>query len=100
MAYIDLCRGWIGQDKDLVDQIAGACLSCAADIIAEDAGTANHANRIAWATTVRLNPQVEAQKFLAHVCDNPTIAAALPDAADTDVKFVVAGNINTYATGE
>lgn len=100
MSYKALVKARIGEDKELLYQIAGACLSCATDIENEDVGTENHANRIVWADRVKVNPLVEARNFLIPVCENATIAAALPDAVDGDVKYVVASNINTYATGE
>jgi hypothetical protein len=99
MAYADLAKAWVGQNPALLDQIAGACLSCAVDILNEDAGAANHANRLIWAEKVKHNLLVEATRFLVHVCENATIAAALPNAVDSDVKYVVASNLNTYATG-
>jgi len=99
MAYKELAQAWMGKDSALLDQIAGACISCSYDIDNEDAGTANHANRVAWSLKVKTNPYQEASKFLHAICSNATIAAALPNAVDSDVKYVVASNINTYATG-
>jgi len=99
MAYLELAKAWCRLDTNLQYQIAGACLSCTADILAEDVGTENHANRVIWANKVRVDPYTQSKAFLIDVCSNPTIAAALPTAADADVKFVVASFINTYANG-
>jgi hypothetical protein len=99
MAYADLAKAWIGQNPALLDQIAGACLSCAVDVLNESGGTANHANRVIWANGVNENPYYRAKFFLVDVVSNSTIAAAIPDPVDADVKFVVASKIDTYATG-
>jgi hypothetical protein len=99
MAYADLAKAWTRQDSVLLNQVAGACLSCAFDIVNEDAGTQNHSNRIAWTERVKRNPIQEAMNMVVHVCENATIAAALPTPTDSDVKFVVASYIDTYATG-
>lgn len=80
-------------------QIAGACMTAARDIEAEDPGTANHTNRLIWAAEVRDNPKSKAMEMLISVLDNATIAADVDNATDNDVQFVVNSLIDTYATG-
>ena len=99
MAYKELARAYMGTNSDLIDQIAGACLSCVFDIQNENPATANHANRIIWCNQVRTAPAVKALQFLIPVCENATIAASMPNTVDSDIKFVVASNIDTFATG-
>jgi len=80
-------------------QVAGACLRAAYDIENEDAGTANHANRLAWASAARLNPKATARALVPRVLDNATIAADVENAVDSDVQFVVNSLIDEFATG-
>jgi len=97
MAYADLAKAWTRKDIALMNQIAGACLSCAADIAVEGGTVPNHAARIQWALKVKDAPHVEAKKFLMAICMDATIAAALPDALDADIKAVIVSKIDEVA---
>ena len=73
--------------------------SAAYDVINEDAGTANHANRIIWANTALNNPEKLTSVEMSLIVQNPTIAAAGDDATDSDIQFVVNGLIDPIANG-
>ncbi len=94
MAYKELAKAWIGQDPELIEQIAGACLSCAVDIANEDDKAELHAERLVWANKVKANPHVMAREFLVDVCENATIAANIKSANDSDIKYVVSSALN------
>lgn len=98
MALKELYEAFTGQ-TDFLYQVAGACLVAARDILNESPATANHANRIIWATAAKKNPKGTARTLLVYVLDNATVAASLPNAVDSDVQFVVNSLIDTFATG-
>jgi len=80
-------------------KVAGATWQAARDIEAEDAGTANHANRLIWADEAKANRKAKALEMLGEVLENATLAADPEGAADNDIQFVVNSLIDTYATG-
>ena len=82
-----------------LSQVAGACWRAAVDIEAEDPGTANHANRIAWAASVKTNRKAVARSMLESVLENVVIAADVAGALDADVQFQVNSLVDTFATG-
>lgn len=81
-------------------QIEVAAVHAASDIKNEDAGTADHANRLAWANWVNKTSPVAVDFFGWPVSLNPAIQAAVeadPSGAtvtDNDVQFVVNSNID------
>jgi len=97
-AAMELHRALNGSTSFL-DQLCGVLFNAARDIEAEDPGTANHANRIVWAASVKTNRKAMARAMIADVLENATIAADVSSATDSDVAFVVASLIDTYATG-
>jgi len=89
-------------DSTLRARICGACWQASADILNEDAGTTNHANRVLWANQVLTEnadgPMV--RSISVGTAQNATIAAAGAEAAtDNDILFVVNGLIDTFADG-
>lgn len=98
-ALIARYLAYTGQLDDFTYQISGACLKAAQDIQAEDPGTANHANRIAWASSVEANPKAMGRLMAGRVLDNATIAASPETATDSDMQFVVNSLIDEFATG-
>ena len=89
----------------LFKAICGACWRAATDIENEDAGTANHANRLIWAAEVRVNRKAVARAMLEAILTNATLAAdpygenmTVTD-YDNAVSFVVAEKIDIFATG-
>lgn len=70
--------------------------SAAADVINEDASTANHANRMTWANTALNNPAKMMDLEMSLVVQNATISGSGDEASDGDIQFVVNGLIDTY----
>lgn len=99
-ALMELYLAHSHHNTNFLYQVAGACMVAARDIINEDPGTENHANRIIWANAARINPDGAAITMLISVLDNATIAADVANATDNDVQFVVNSLINTFANGE
>lgn len=90
---------YIGQLDSFTEQVSGACLKAAQDVQNEDAGTANHANRIVWAAAVEANPKAMGRMMSQRVLDNATVATDVENATDNDVQFVVNSLIDEFATG-
>lgn len=81
-------------------QIEVAAIHAASDIFNEDAGVADHTNRLAWANWVNKSSSVAWVFFAWPVGMNPAIVAHLatdPSGAsipDNDVQFVVNSNVD------
>ncbi len=83
----------------------GSLLAAAANILNEGTGVANHANRLAWANAIYVNPSAQTQFFLPGVLTNSTIAGEAGNTAgasgtpcsDSDIDYVVASLWNNYA---
>ena len=97
-AAMELHRALNGSTSFL-DQLCGVLFNAARDIEAEDAGTANHANRLLWAAKAKANRKAMARAMMADVLENATIAADVANATDSDVAWQVASLIDSYATG-
>ena len=100
MAYVDEYALFADTTNDLHKKVARAIDKAARDVIAEDPGTANHAERFVWASNVRLRPDnviSEAHQYMVYVLDNATVSAAGNAATDNDVQFVINGLVNTMA---
>lgn len=83
----------------ILEQIEVAIIHAATDILNEDAGTPDHANREKWAKYTNSNSATQVAAFGWPVGLNPTIAAAIQEdpngatVSDNDVQFVVAQNV-------
>jgi hypothetical protein len=100
MAYTDIYTAATDDTHVLRKQIAVAMQKAATDIINEDAGTANHANRLAWARRcINSNegPIRMAERWIWKVLENATIQAAPAESTDNDVQFVVNSLADTMA---
>ena len=98
MALLDIYFAYKGSGR-LLERVAGACLVAAGNIRAEDAGTANHANRVIWMSSVQSDAYAVARNMIPRVLENVTIAANPEAATDSDIQFVINSLINSYATG-
>lgn len=67
------------------------------NVLNEDAGTANHANRMLWANTVLNDPIIMMGLEMTLVVQNATIQASGDDCTDNDLQFVVNGLVDVYA---
>jgi hypothetical protein len=104
MALVDIYNCWAAQSGTLRAKFIAACLKASYDILNEDAGTENHANRVTWANSI-INGTVAAveEKASQHLryamASNATLQSACEAATDNDVIFIVNSQINTFATG-
>lgn len=76
-----------------------AVVTAATNVLNEDAGTANHANRILWAQWALKNSKQATEQMLWGVVGNATIVADGDSASDADVQFVVNSYIDSFADG-
>jgi hypothetical protein len=91
----------------LIDAATAACMVAAQDVLAEDANTSNHVNRIAWANR---NPDANAKEMMLSVCMNTSVQTKWAERAalnveevlrydDGDIQFIINSNIDRFATG-
>lgn len=83
----------------LRNRCAAAVAKAAMDVLNEDPGTSNHANRVIWANDALINAEAVAARMFWGVLGNATIATAGESATDNDIEYVVAGLIDIFATG-
>ena len=102
MGYVENFDLFTDEANDLHKKVGVAIDQAARDVINEDPGTTNHAERIIWAQWIRAAPDRvvgEAHRAILRVLDNSTVAAAGNAANDADVQTAVNGLINTLAQG-
>lgn len=104
MALVDIYNAWRGESGVLRKKFIGACLKAAFDILNENPGTGNHANRLIWAQSIVAGTVAEVEeKALQHLryaaASNATIQSAGDDSTDNDVQYVVNSQIDIFATG-
>jgi len=83
----------------LRNKVAVACVVAAQAIAVEDAGTANHAKRLAWAKLVFEDPEREAVRMLSAVlAANATATPAqISGASDATIQGAVNNAVNVFA---
>ena len=99
MALIDQYN--LAHSGELPKRVCAACWKAASDVLNEDAGTTNHANRVVWAKAV-LQENVGGtmvKRLTVDCAQNASIAAAAEAATDNDIQFVVNSRVNYYADG-
>lgn len=80
--------------QDFVNQVRVAIVKAAIAISAEAAQTANHANRVAYARNVLLNPQGYAANMALGIATDSSVQA---EQSDANVYNATAGQWNAYA---
>jgi hypothetical protein len=93
------------RNQNFQDQVEGALLAAAFNVINESPDAPNHRNRLAWANAIYTNPTAQMKFFLPGMLTNPTVAAEAGKAAgdsgspvtDSDVDYVVASLFDIYA---
>lgn len=98
LSYLEMYN-LISSDGDLWRKAAIACFKAAVDVINEDPGTSNHANRVIWANQVFTDPIVKAKEMKYGILQNATVQTLGNSTTDNDIQFVVNGLINSYAKG-
>jgi hypothetical protein len=91
--YAQMYDVW--QSEGLRKSVVIACLKASNDILAEDPGTTNHANRIVWAKAVIQDPFLKALEMSSGVVMNAVIQTGTY--VDNDVQFVVNSLVDTFA---
>lgn len=86
----------------LRNRVIIAVVVAAETVMNEDPGTANHANRLLWASDVFANPTAEANRmFMAVLAANKDQTIAQIEAAtDVAIQNNVGAHIDLFATGE
>lgn len=84
---------------NLRDRTKAAIREYAGVVLAEDAGTDNHANRVIWAVDSLDSIDAATKRMLSEVVNNPTIQDVGDVCSDNDIKFVVNESINKFAVG-
>jgi hypothetical protein len=100
MAFTDIYTAATSADSTLIKQMAVAIHQAAQDVLNEDSGTENHANRLIWARRVTKSndaPVTEAKRWVWAALENATLQAAPQTSTDNDVAFVVGGLVDTMA---
>lgn len=100
MSYVAEYDLLVTDTNDLHKKANRAIDKAARDVINEDPGTTNHANRLVWAVHIRKsidNMQAMTRRWMVAVLDNATVAAAGNAATDNDVQFVVNALVDTMA---
>lgn len=102
MALLDVYHAAVS-DSIVKQSFIGAMIVAASQILTEDPGTSNHANRLLWAAAVQADPQTEGASMWRAAMSSATVVDAIKNGADvTDnaVQNVCNGLIDTVATGE
>jgi len=97
--YTELYGLW--SNSVLKNRVTVACIVAANTIRAEDGGTENHANRLAWAAQVFANPGMEADRMMMCVlaANNALTVAAITGATDAQIQTAVNDSVNLFAVG-
>ena len=82
---------------NLKNRTTAAIAKAATDVLNEDPGTANHANRLVWAGSALDNATAMAERMMWGVLSNATIQANGESSTDNDIQFVVNSLIDSYA---
>ena len=76
-----------------------AIAKAAQDILNEDPGTTNHANRVILANNSLRDTAIEAERLMWGVVGNTTIQTNGDSSSDQEIQNAVNGLIDTFATG-
>jgi len=95
---------WAVRAGSQYERWLGACLVSSYDIINEDSGTTNHANRLAWANVMLGNDEAAvAAQVRAHIkyaiASNATLQSDPDGIDDNGIKYIVDSQIDILATG-
>lgn len=102
VSLLDIGNYYKTTNSILVQRFLGACLNTAYDILNESAGTANHANRLAWATKVLSGTEAELdakviQMFRYALVANAQIQHNLDESTDNQIQNAVNAQIDILA---
>ena len=97
--YAQIGNAWLTCGTPMRDQWLGGCLKASYDVTNEDPGTANHANRLAWANVILTGTDAavlaKVNEMIRYaLASNATFQADPAAATDNDVAFIVASQLN------
>ncbi len=97
--YLELRQ--LFENGDLLNKIDVACIIAAEAIRVEAPATANHANRLLWATSVFADPRPASRKMLmAMLASNAALTSAqIIAATDAILQTKVTAAVDIFATG-
>ena len=97
--YLEL-RALFGYN-DLKNKVEVACIVAAETIRAEDAGTANHANRVLWAQQAFASPAGVGKKMLMALLagNKATAVGTITGASDSAIQTKVDAAVDLFADG-
>lgn len=87
----------VKHDATLRSRIESALDKTATDIIYEDLGTANHAERILWAKDVLYSDIDMVSKMMGLLVQNASLQNSGNDASDNDILFIVASYVDEFS---
>jgi hypothetical protein len=87
--------------SDLFDKMQVACTIAAEAIRVEDAGTANHVNRLLWAKRAFTSPvDVSRQMLMSILASNAALTVSqIVAASDSAIQTKVNAAVNVFADG-
>jgi hypothetical protein len=85
-------------DSDFKNRVIVACVNAAKDIFNEDGGTANHANRLIWATKVLDGAPAQAEHMMWGIVSDATIQANGDGSSDAQIQTAVNSLVNFMAS--
>lgn len=89
-----LAQYQLSVDPTFVQRVTQAAILSATQVQAEDPGTSNHANRIAFALTMLRSAQNFGPLIAQGVASNPAITSA---STDSDIEFTVNSLWDAYS---
>lgn len=96
MALADI-HNLINGAPELRQRFQAARVEAAWDVLNESAGTANHANRLAWAESILDDYSAHAQREYTRFLSNSTIQTSGSASTDNDIQFVVSSQLDSWA---
>lgn len=93
---------WVTRAGAQYERWLGACLKAAYDVLNEDPGTTNHADRMTWANVIlgvdesAVQGKVTQQMKYA-IASNATLQANPEGTSDNDIQYIVNSQLDTLA---
>ena len=91
----------LNDGSNFADKIKAACIKTAVSVAYEDAQTANHANRLKWATSAFKDPQSMYSRVMRYViaANASSDLAAITGLSDANIQSHVDASLAVLADG-
>lgn len=96
MALIDIHSLIVGK-PELYQRFLAARVEACWNVLNEDPGTTNHADRLAWSESILDDYEDHAQREWTRFLSNTTIQTSGSASTDNDIQFVVNSMLNDWA---